>query len=160
MKKLILLFVFIGCATAMFSQSYNRGIGARAGFGIGVTYKHFINERGALEAFAMFRPIVGYSYTNLGVLYLHHFPIGAVEGLHWYVGGGLISEFYGGKYADLYPNDNKLSFGICAAGGAEYKFANIPLAVSVDIMPGVLFGNNYRSGFRSDVGGLAARYTF
>lgn len=160
MKKLILLLVFIGCSTAMFSQIYNQGIGARAGFGIGVTYKHFLNEQSALEAFMMFRPIGGYSFTNFGALYLHHFPIGSVEGLNWYVGGGLIMQLFGGKYADLYPNDNKINLGICLAGGAEYKFANIPLAVSADIMPGVLFGNNYISGFRSDIGGLAARYTF
>ncbi len=163
MKKLILLFVFLGCSTAMFAQSYNQGIGVRAGWGFGVTYKHFLNEQGAIEAFGLFRPYrslgLSYHYSSLSVLYLHHFPIKVVDGLYWYVGGGLTVTAFGGKYADLYPNESTIGFGIIAAGGAEYKFENLPLAVSADIMPGFIIGSFYK-GFRSDVGGIAARYTF
>lgn len=163
MKKIIIVgflgFVLLGGANA---QSYTNGIGVRVGPGeVGATFKHFFSERLAVEAFVLNRPAFGlnYSYFRLGGVLGYHFPIEAVEGLSWYVGGGLSMVAYAGGYRKNYANSAAVGIAPHALGGAEYKFAKLPLAVAVDWMPGFLIGGHFNGPF-FDAGGLAARYTF
>lgn len=160
-KLLLTLTLVIGCFVAAQSQSsYKSAIGLRLGFPTSVSFKHFISEPGAIEAFAGYRGYSGYGWALVGGTYQHHFPIGSIEGFKWYVGGGA------GVYFWNYDFDNDLaatSFGILAVGGVDYKFASIPLNLSADIMPSFFIGSNFYEGYSSFQGGLgalSARWTF
>lgn len=167
MKKLIVLVVFLVGFTAAFAQDYQRAIGLRAGWDYGISYKHFINDHAAIEGVATFRswgvPGYRYNYTRLMGLYLHHMPISGVDGLRWYVGGGASMSFWGGQYRDwnkaFGTNYATTNFSIHGAVGLDYKFADIPINLSVDFMPTITIGG-WRSGFGADYGAFAVRYTF
>lgn len=163
MKKWILLLVFAGSSTFLFSQEYNRAIGLRLGWDYGITYKHFLNQKAAIEGIATFRSwgIAGYrwNYLRLTGLYLVHNAFPSVPGLQWYYGGGASFMTFGGDYAEYYPDDSKVGIGICGAIGLDYKFANAPISVTLDWIPTFVFGSYY-GGFGGEVGGLAVRYTF
>jgi len=159
MKKLVLLFaLFLMLGIASTSQAqvqdYSKAIGLRVGYPVAASFKMFITDPGAIELYAGFRGYSGYGWFAIGGQYQHHFPISAVEGLAWYIGGGAVAQFWNFKYLD---NEKTFGFGINAVGGVDYKFANIPLAVSVDWMP-TIFITGYGDGFGGGYGGLSARY--
>ena len=160
---LLTLSLVVGCFFAAHAQStYKSAIGLRAGFPPAVSFKQFISDQGAIEAFAGFYPFASaYNWFTIGAMYQHHFPIGSIEGFQWYVGGGASMQVWAYKYAldkDRYGN---LSFGLIGVGGVDYKFSQIPLNVSADFMPTVLIGSNlyYTSAFRG-YAGASVRYTF
>lgn len=163
MRKLILLFVFMACASIAFSQEYSRAIGLRLGWDYGVSYKHFLNQKAAIEAIGTFRTFgIGgfrWSYLRLAGVYLVHNPFPDVPGLQWYYGGGATFLTYGGDYGDYYPDDASIGLGIVGAIGLDYKFENAPISLTIDWMPSFVFGSYYR-GFGGELGGLGARYTF
>lgn len=163
-KHFLVLLIAIGCFSATYSQStYKSAIGLRAGYPIAVSYKQFITDPGAIEAFAGHVGYTGYGFFALGGLYEHHFPIGSIEGFHWYVGGGLGLNLWhfgnGIANADGYSSTNLSILGV---GGVDYKFSNIPLNLSADVMPAFFIGSNlyYSSAFRAGYGAVSARYTF
>lgn len=153
MKKITLLIVF---ATVLFAgtvsaQSYSNGgpdyttaIGIRLGYPYGLTVKHFISSRGALEG------ILGAGYGfNITGLYEYHGDISGANGLRWFAGGGL--SFYSWR-------NYGASIGIAGVLGLDYKIPSAPIDLSLDWMPGLYFtGFN---GFESGDGGLSIRYTF
>ncbi len=167
MKKLLLLLVFAGFTTVMYSQDYSRAIGLRLGWDYGISYKHFLNEKAALEGVVTYRswgvPGFRYNYFQLTGLYLIHNPIEGVEGLRWYYGGGASFRSWGGDYKDwsdsLGEDYGSVSIGIHGAIGLDYKFANAPINLTVDWVPSFVFGG-WGDGFGAEVGGLGARYTF
>lgn len=146
--------------------SYKSGIGLRAGGGyydvVAASFKTFVTTPGAIEINVGFRPygITGYSWFNLSgsVSYQHHFPIGNVEGLRWFVGGGLTAFNTFSSY-DTYKG---FGLGIFPTGGVDYKFGNIPLNVSADIRPtiSIIRPYSYYSSFYAGNAGVSARYTF
>lgn len=149
---------------------YKRGIGLRLGAGYydlaAVSFKTFITKPGAIELNLGFRPetyyyVNSYNQFNLSfsAAYQHHFPIGSVEGLKWFVGGGLTA------YNTFSSNKDYSGFGlgVFPTGGADYKFSNIPLNVSADFRPTfnvVKPDYYYRSTFTANNLGVSARYTF
>lgn len=169
MKKLSLLFTLALFACALQAQKlegsdYKSAIGLRLGTPISATYKHFFTRAGAGEAYAGFQHVgygYGYNFFVIGAQYLHHFPIGDIDGFKWFVGGGASVQLYA---YDNFPGSNNFSsaaFGINAAGGVDYKFANIPLNLSADWMPTVLIGDNfYNKRSAGGYGGISARYVF
>jgi hypothetical protein len=161
-KKLLLtLTLVLGCFIAAYSQStYKSAIGLRLGLPTSVSFKHFISEPGAIEAFAGYRGYTGYGWATVGATYQHHFPIGSIEGFKWYIGGG--AAFYFWNY-DINNDYASTSLGILAVGGVDYKFASIPLNLSADIMPTIFVGSNFYNGysrFQGGLGAFSARYTF
>lgn len=170
MKK-ILLMASLMMATGAFAQDYKNSIGIRLGSGVydavGVSFKTFISQPGALEFNLGFRP---YSdsywnnkrdnkWTNVSIsgAYQHHFPIGDIDGFKWYVGGGLV-------IANSFSSNNDLtgmSVGIFPTGGVDYKLKSAPIAFSVDIRPTVHVAEafEYHDNFFFN-GGITARYTF
>lgn len=163
MKKLFVFGLFLFCfAFSVQGQSnYKSAIGVRLGGYYDVaaaSYKFFISDPGAIELNLGFRPFgyVGFNWTILSVSgsYQYHFPIGKVDGLQWFVGGG-VTAYNSFSNFDAYDG-----FGlvIWPTGGAEYKFANIPLVVSADIRPGFSIGGlDYYDNFNFS-GGVSARY--
>lgn len=168
MKK-ILFVVFMSAffALPVFAQStYKSAIGGRFGstyYDIGaVSYKFFITDAGAIELNAGLGSR-SYYFTGSGrntsvhfaASYQHHFPIGNVAGLRWFIGGGPLIV---NSFSD-YDDYKGFGAGIFAAGGVDYKFNKIPLNVTADVRPTALFGGpDYYNTFYPNVG-AAVRYT-
>ncbi len=160
MKKLIftLMFVFV-CLFAAHSQNYKSAVGLRLGVPVSASFKHFINEKGAVEVFLGYRNWTFGSWFNVGGLYEHHLPITSVEGLQWYFGGGLAAFFW--NYDNFLGSDEfgSTSVGVVGALGLDYKFANAPVNLSIDWLPLFYLGNGYYDGFSGGYGALSVRYT-
>ncbi len=163
MKKLFVLALFLIGFSAAYSQTYNRAIGLRLSWDYGLSYKHFLNEKAALEGVLTYRSfgVTGFKWNYIRImgLYLIHNPFPNVEGLQWYYGGGASVSSWGGDYGDYYPDDSSLGIGIHGAIGLDYKFANAPISLTVDWLPTFTIGSFY-DGFAGDYGALAVRYTF
>ncbi|MCH5596567.1 hypothetical protein [Niabella ginsengisoli] len=168
--KFTLTLAFIYVTTALFAQSeYKQSIGLRLGSGYydvaSAAYKTFLNDASALEFNLGINPDrVGrggpkWTSVSAAATYQHHFDIKPVDGLKWFVGGGIVlsntfsnNDHYTGFGVGLYPT-----------GGADYKFKKIPLAVSADVRPTFHivepFDYNKYNNFYPNVG-VSARYTF
>lgn len=159
MKKsilsLLLLVAIAFSSTIMNAQTYKSAIGARVGYPLAASYKHFFTENIAGEAIGGFRGFVGYSYFSLGALVQYHKDLGSVEGLRWYAGGGASAYFW--RYNLIFTEASNTSFGISGCVGLDYKFADFPVNITFDWVP-TIFINGYDSGFRATYGGLGVRY--
>lgn len=169
MKKSLLIFV---CSLGLFASSfaqdgdYKSAIGGRVGGGyydlIAGSYKTFVTTPGALEFNVGFRPygITGFNWFNLSASasYQHHFPIGNVEGLKWFVGGGITAYNTFSSHSAY----RGFGLGIFPTGGVDYKFGNIPLNVSADVRPTFNIVNpyDYYNRFYPGNVGASVRYTF
>jgi hypothetical protein len=162
MKKLFLsLAITLSFLTAgSAQQDYQTAIGLRLGYPWSASFKHFLSEKGAVEAFAGFRGYSGYRWVNLGATYQHHSPIQSVEGLKWFAGGGASAFFwsYNNNFLGLNDDYANVTFGILGIVGLDYKFADVPLNVSLDWMPAFFIGNGYTTGIGFGYGALSARY--
>lgn len=155
MKKTILTFLGIALfAIASNAQDYRTAIGLRGGWPAnGLTIKHFLNEQNALEG------ILATSYEGFVVtaLYENEHWTGHYPGLNWFWGFGAHVGFWG----DLNPYTDNYSGPILGADfilGLEYTFDEIPLNLSLDILPSVnLIGYSGWGGLHS---GLSIRYAF
>lgn len=161
MKKIFFAAALLmAVAVAANAQSYKSAIGARLGYPFSASFKTFINEKGAIEAFAGYRGWTYYHWLNVGATYQHHSSLADVtEGLSWYAGGGASAFFW--SFDDGFANDGagNTSIGILGVVGLDYKFADAPVNISVDWMPS-FFVNGYGSGFGGGYGALAVRYVF
>lgn len=164
------IFAF-STVNAQQGSSYKSGIGVRLGTGyydvVSASYKTFITTPGAIELNLGFRPNTYYYYASnynqfhlsFSAAYQHHFPIKPVEGLSWFIGGGLTAyhTFSGDKdYAGF-------GLGIFPTGGGDYKFTKIPLNVSLDFRPTLALVKPeyyFRNDFILNNVGVSARYTF
>ena len=165
MKKLLVILCFLtaGFFSPMESQAqnYQTAIGARAGFGLAATGKHFISESNALEAIVNFRtfgvPGFRWSWVSITGLYEVHNDLSSVtDGLQWYFGGGANITLYSGNF-DL-GGLNSTGIGIVGTIGLDYKFPTAPINISLDWLPGVAFTGG--AGFSASAGGVAVRYAF
>lgn len=131
------------------AQSYDSSVGLRAGYYLTGTYKKFIKESNAIEAYAG----IGYGGLVVGGLYQIHkeIPNVDIENLYWYFGGGAYAGLYSGWYTttDFYAGVN-LNIGL------DYAFEDYPINVSLDWAPGL----NILGGFHPSwaIGGFAVRY--
>lgn len=152
LSVLVMLFMFAAVSQA---QDYKTAVGLRLGSPLSVSYKTFISEKGAFEGVAGFRSFSGFSWFNVGAYYQHHNEISSVNGLKWYYGAGANIYFWSFDF-DL-PGSSSTSIGLSGVLGLDYKFADIPLNLSIDWIP-TFFVNGYNDGFAGGYGALAARY--
>lgn len=145
---------------------YTTAIGLRGGFTSGITLKHFIKSNAAMEF------ILGTRWHGLsisGLYELHKGNAFGVPELTWVYGIGARIGFYSGRYYYNYspgncqdPNNPKCygywenrtltAIGLVGIGGLEYKFNEIPITVSLDLMPQFYFnhwGGNFIDGSMS-----------
>jgi hypothetical protein len=178
-KTLVLLSLAVFYFTAAFSQStYQSAIGLRIGTGysdlFSASYKAFLFEGpGALELNLGVKPGYTYNYgypggsayynsdittMSFSASYQHHFPIKALDGLQWFVGGGFTIT---NTFTDL-DGYSGIGFALFPTGGVDYKFGNIPLDVSMDIRPTFRVASPpnyyYESVYLPDFG-FSARFT-
>jgi len=141
MKKIFLtLSVVLLFAGVVNAQDYKTGIGARLGWDVGLTVKHFLNEKSAIEG------ILAYPYKwggpSITGLYEIHNNIGGIERLRWFIGGGAHVGFYGSGYT----GGAATAIGLDGILGLEYSFSDIPINLSLDwkpqfdIVPATFFG--------------------
>jgi hypothetical protein len=148
---LVIMTVFL-FSTRVQSQDYTTSLGIRGGFPYGLTFKHFVNEDGAIELIlsTLFRGV------ELTALYEQHMQTKEVPQLNLYFGGGVHAGY--DDYS-RWSADYSLGpvVGVDAIGGLEYTFDDLPLNVSLDLMPSLNMLGHF--GFRIN-GGISVRYIF
>lgn len=149
MKRIFLAAAFLMAVqfTATAQSDYRTAAGVKFYPG-GITLKHFISDKNAVEGLAYFN----WGGVRITGLYELHFNIEGVEGLQWYVGPGAHIGFYGSKHYD------GTAIGVDGVIGLDYKINNAPLNLSLDWQPSFEFGSG--RGFYGGWGGLAIRYVF
>lgn len=156
MKKAILtltLVIFISAYAS--AQDYNTGVGLRLGFSNGLTVKHFLSQRSAVEGLLSTR-WRGFEITGL---YEVHNQAFEVDRLNWYFGGGAHIGFWNGDNTNWGDTGtNYTLIGIDGILGIEYNISEVPINISLDWKPS--FNLTGYSGFWGDGGALSIRYIF
>lgn len=157
MKKIILTLIIVIFISAYSSaQDYKTGVGLRLGTSNGLTIKHFLNDRSAVEGLLVTR-WRGFELTGLYEIHKQAFD---VERLNWYFGGGGHLGFWNGDNTKHWgePGMNYTVIGIDGILGIEYNIREVPINISLDWKP--MFNLTGYSGFWGDGGALSIRYTF
>ena len=154
-KSVIVLSLIIGLSGYAAAQDYNTGIGFRGGLFNGVTVKHFISKKGAIEGLLASR-YKGFEITGI---YEVHNPFVKTERLKWYYGVGGHLGFYNGDNTSW--NDDPGSYtslGIDLILGIEYSFSEVPINIGLDWKPE--FNLIGYSRFIGDGAALSVRFIF
>jgi len=153
MKKLILVLGLLVAGSFVFAQNqtakgtnYRTAAGLKFWDGAGISVKTFIQKSSALEFVGFFNNVG----TRITGLYEFYGALSSDESLKWYIGPGVHVGIYGSNTA----------VGIDGVIGADYKFKNLPLNISLDWQPAVELGSGDMNGFKANWGGLGVRYTF
>jgi hypothetical protein len=140
------------------AQDYSSAVGLRLGGYNGITFKHFFNEKSAIELYGTARSYFGYSFYNVTALYEMHNAIDKVDGLKYYYGGGVTAGL--SSYNSFYfASSSSTSIGIAGILGLEYCFKNPTINISLDWVP-TYYVSDSALGFASGYGALSARYYF
>ena len=150
MKRKVLiisLLALFSCTVSMAqvrsdAAPYDNAIGGTIGFMNGASFKTFPTNHFAIQLDLGYRFILDYEYNAVPIVLTFNpnfmYEAACGNGFYW--------------------------FGVNAFGGAEYKFANIPLALQVDARPGFfLFANPHHDPFvlfDYNFFNVSARYTF
>ncbi len=163
MKKLLSILIVVlvaGTFNNAFSQDYKSAIGLRlssnaAVVGNAITFKQFINEKTAIEGLVSFggsdKPIA------FGALAEFHKPL-STPGLQWFYGAGAYLGFGKEYNATKNVDEHKTYFGGQGVVGLDYKFASIPLNLSLDWKPELNLVSDIN--FEPSAIGLSVRFTF
>jgi hypothetical protein len=118
-----------------------------------ITLKHFLNQKTAIEGLISF----GHDITSFGALGEIHKPL-STPGLQWFYGAGGYFGF--GKEYDVNKDKNVNTTFIGAQGivGLDYKFASIPINISLDWKPELNLVSEIN--FEPAAIGFSARFTF
>ena len=158
MKKTILtLALAVIILIGVNGQDYKTGIGLRAGLTNGLTVKHFLNQKNAVEGILASR-WRGFEITGLYEIHNQAFD---VERLNWYYGFGGHIGFWNGNYTHNYWGEQGMTYtvvGIDGVLGLEYNFKAVPINLGLDWKPA--FNIVGYSGFWGDGGALSIRYIF
>jgi hypothetical protein len=152
------LLLFLCAAVSSVAQgpgaTYRTAIGLKL-YSTGVTVKHFVGRRTALEGIGVMESD-GFRLTGLFEWYT---PIAAVDGMGWYIGPGLHTGLRSGSRKDAHPGTTRyVDGGIDGVFGFDYKIGKLPLNLSLDWQPS---WNLVRERiFEARRGGLGLRYTF
>jgi hypothetical protein len=148
MKNLFLVFIiFLGCVITSQAQDYDSAIGLRLGYPNSVTYKKFVSESNAIELYGGIRSYFGSTLININGAYQIYTPIESVDNLQWYYGAG----------AGVNLGNGFTSISLSGYIGLDYRFEDIPIALSIDYVPTYFLGSSALN-FQSGYGNLAVRY--
>jgi hypothetical protein len=162
MKKPISLFwfCFVFSAGVLMAQPYQSAIGARIGFGSGITYKTFLNPSSAVELIAAYQlDSKGYSFT--GMYEFHNYRILRTSSLAIIFGvGAHLGHYTGGYYKNrrgIIYADKVTTFGLDGMLGLDFCEPGSRLNWTIDVKPVFDFVN---PGFRFWDGAISVRYAF
>jgi hypothetical protein len=160
--KRLLHYYFLGAFALLTSQisqaqDYKSALGIRlsnnqAMVSNAVSFKYFLNEKTAIEGLLAFSDPLAIG----GMIEIHQ-PLGT-PGLKWYYGGGPYLAFIKEYNVTKQREDVTPNFGAQGVVGLDYKFANIPLNLSLDWKPELNIVQNIN--FEPAAIGLTARFTF
>jgi hypothetical protein len=149
-SALLISLTLIGSA-----QDYKTAAGLRFGLSNGITLKHFLGEKAAVEGIFAYR-WKGFEIT--GLYELHNQGLG-IEGLTWFYGLGAHVGLWNGSDVPWASDTNAYTvIGVDGILGFDYKFADFPINVSLDWKPA--FNIVGYTGLWLDGGALSIRYTF
>jgi hypothetical protein len=148
MRQLLLSALFCSIAFCATAQDFKSAIGARLGIPASLSYKVFLSETNAVEAFGGLIFIDGTVALSANAAYQIHadLEVEGLEGLQWYYGGG----------AGFVTSTSSTYLTLSGYAGLSYTFDDIPLNLSVDWVP--TFGIAKNVGLDVGYGALAARY--
>lgn len=160
MKKVLaslFLLAILSMADSASAQDYKTALGIRlsssqAIVNNSVSIKHFLNEKSAIEGLLSFGDPLA-----LGALYEIHQPIGA-SGVKWFYGAGAYLGFLKVYDVNKDRTETEANFGAMGVLGLDYKFANIPLNLSLDWKPELNLVTDIN--FEPAAVGFTARFTF
>ena len=156
MRKLLLTCIIaLGLVSISRAQDYNTGLGLRVGIYNGLTAKHFLGTKSALEG------IVSTRWKGIGItgLYELHNSLFNADRLKWYVGVGAHVGFYNGDNAEWgSPGTKYAVIGLDGILGLEFSFRNIPISLDLDWKP--VFNIWGYQGVWADELAIAMRYIF
>ncbi len=123
-RAAIVFFIALISFNKLSAQDYRLGLGVRLSNSIptlnnAVTGKYFVTDRSAVEGIVSFG-----SRFGMGALLEIHNPL-QIEGLRWVYGAGAYLGF---------ENKNTY-FGPTGMLGLDYKFADVPINLSLDWKP-------------------------
>ena len=161
MKKIITISAIWASVISMFvitpsfAQQGQTGIGLRLGYHPGLTIKHFVTDKGAIEGILH----TGYRGLIVTGLYEWHKGFSETPALKLYGGIGAHIGFFDRYYGHhrhyhhddyYYDGHGRASFGGDVILGIGYDFTDIPLNLSLDVKPAVDFyyghGHTYMDG--------------
>lgn len=149
MKKSIVCAV-VGLVLTVTAFAQDKAIGLRfnGGYdnGAEISFQKSMGDANRLEADLGFGSNGGFALTGV-----YHWTWSLeeelAEGFAWYVGPG----------AGIRINNNGFGAGIVGQIGIEYVFPTVPIQLSIDSRPGIIFG----AGGYNDLGGaFSVRYRF
>jgi len=155
-KQVIILCFLLTAFTCSFgkSQTYNTGIGLRGGLTSGITIKHFVSPRGAIEAIVS----IGFDGFQITGLYEWHKRALEINGLYWFYGlGGHIGSYNHICLEGTPCNNPFFAIGIDGILGIEWEIREIPFTVGLDFKPFIQFPFTAYQFW--DIG-LSVRYVF
>jgi hypothetical protein len=149
MKKFLAIIAIAVLFTAVAgAQDYRNGIGFRGGLYNGLTFKHFLGDKSAVELLGSTR----WGGFEITALYEIHNRAFDVDRLNWYYGAGAHVGFWGSSYS----GGSGTFIGVDGILGLEYNFSELPINISLDWKPAFNFINDSR--FLGDGGALSVRY--
>jgi len=156
MKRVILLtLLFAFFVVSSNAQEYRTSLGLRAGLPYGLTVKHFLSKTNAVEG------VLAGSYGGFIItgLYENEHWTGQYPGLNWFWGvGGHVGFWDAGRNPNINDTYTGSVIGVDGIIGLEYTFEEIPLNLSLDLLPSVnLIGYTGWGGIN---GALSIRYVF
>ncbi|OFX68538.1 MAG: hypothetical protein A2X12_01330 [Bacteroidetes bacterium GWE2_29_8] len=160
MKKFLFFLITLVIINNTYSQDYKSGIGVRAGYSNGISFKSFISNKNALEFFATNR-YGGFALTGMYLFQDQSVNPFDVEDLSFYYGLGAHVGYYDKDryYSFNYiVNDQVFNLGVDCVFGAEYKVPTVPITLSIDVKPFIDFIGNVR--FLPLDFGISIRYVF
>lgn len=160
MKKLLfasLLIAGIISSTTVSAQDYKTALGVRlsssaAMVNNSVTFKQFISDKTAIEAFFSFGDPLA-----LGAILEFHKPL-TPAGLSYYYGAGGYISFIKNTNVSTGKSSTDPNFGAQGVIGLDYKFSNVPLNLSLDWKPELNIVSDIN--FEPAAIGFTARFTF
>jgi hypothetical protein len=155
-RKVVFLIAFalLLSFSATKAQPYKTGLGVRLGTFSGLTVKHFVSSKNALEGILSFR----WGGTAITGLYEWQKQIKGAPGLDWEIGlGGHIGFWDSNKY--YWARDNSSAIvGLDFILGLEYTFKDAPFSIGLDWKPAFnIIGDDH---WWSDGAALSIRYNF
>lgn len=154
-KTLLIVFLAASFVTAAIGQDYKTSLGVRLGYPYGLTVKHFIGKKSALEG------ILASSWGGFVATALYEYEnwTGKYPGLNWYWGAGVHAGFW-----DAYNHpliDDSYTGSVIGADfiiGLEYTFDEVPVNLSIDLLP--TYNIIGYTGWGGLTGAISARYVF
>lgn len=139
------LMIFSSAILSLVGQDYKSAIGVRAGTNFTLSYKQFVSESSAFEAFGGITRTGGQSLLTGGIFYeIHNVITSDIPHLKWYYGGG--------AFIALGRENISNNFALAAITGMEYVLEAAPINLFIDATPYVSLSNDASFDIEANIG--------